>query len=153
MRLGSPWLTGLLLVVFCISLFADPVCRPINDTPKILGREIERFVLLRPIDIDRTGPGMTRGDEMLRMRCRVLPGQFIPVSEDDAWVYYQAGSGLQRIFSRTASPGGIMVSKTKPDVIFVYLGNARAAREPLERDSSKLSRIELSKLQIGSAGR
>ncbi len=149
-------LTRLLVVLLAFSaatVLADPVRRPTKETPKILGREIERFVLMQAIDIDRTGPGMTKSDEYARMRCRVLPGQFPAVSEDDAWVYYQAGNGVQRIFDRRATEGGLAVSKTKAGVIFVYLGDARQVREPLERDTYKLSGIELAKLKLGRAGR
>ncbi len=114
---------------------------------------MERFVLLKPIDIDRASPGMRKIDEYDRIRVRVLPGQFLAVSEDGAGVYYQARNGLQEIHAHTASAGGLMVSKKEEGAIFVYRGDARELGEPLFRDFYKLSRLELANLKVGRAGR
>ncbi|MFN2509567.1 MAG: hypothetical protein ABR589_12445 [Chthoniobacterales bacterium] len=153
MRAQLSFLIGLCYFSVSAHLEADPTRTAVKGVPTILGREIERFLLLQSIDIDRTGPGMMKTDEADRMRCRVLPGHFIPVSEDAAGVYYQAANGVQRVGERFASNGGLLVSKKKEGVIFVYVGDAREPREALFRDFYKLSRAEVAKLKVGRSER
>ena len=122
---------------------------PVKGTPVIVGQEVPRFILAGHIDINREAPGLTNRDVMDRVQCRVLPGQFVPVSEDAKGVYYQAANGVQRLGSRSAEPGGLYVSKTRAQRICAYIGDARDGSAQLTLDTQSIATNDLRKLKIG----
>jgi hypothetical protein len=98
-------------------------------------------------------PNMRRGDAM---EFWMLPGQFIPVSEDDEGVHYQSTSGF-RIFRGSMTPkvvhGGLYVSKTRKDRIVPYVGNAKELGEALEMDVAALLLDVRQKLKVARVER
>jgi hypothetical protein len=109
----------------------------VRGIPKVGGgQEIERFVLMETVHISH--PNMRRRDAM---EYWMLPGQFIPVSEDGEGVYYQATSGF-RLFRGSMGQkvvhGGLYVSKTRKDRILPYIGNAKELEEGVEMDTFAL---------------
>ena len=137
------WLT----VALCA---AAPSRTAVKEAPVIFGREIPRFVLLQPIRINRSAPGLTNADLMDRLIGQMLPGQFVPVSEDAKGVYYQAARGFQREGHTSSVPAGLYVSKTRADTIQAYTGDARDLGAPLTIDVQRLTQSDLSKLKIGA---
>ena len=134
------------------STYADPARQVVRGIPKVGGgQEVERFVLMETIHIDH--PNMRRADAM---EYWMLPGQFIPVSEDGEGVYYQATSGF-RIFRGSMGQkvvhGGLYVSKTRKDRILPYVGNAKELGEGLEMDTFALLLDVRQKLKVARAER
>ena len=124
----------------------------VKGIPKVGGgQEVERFVLMETIHIDH--PNMRRADAM---EYWMLPGQFIPVSEDGEGVYYQSTSGF-RIFrgsmGQKAVHGGLYVSKTRQDRILPYVGNAKELGEGLKMDTIALLLDVRQKLKVARAER
>ena len=124
----------------------------VRGIPKVGGgQEVERFVLIETIHIDH--PNMRRADAM---EYWMLPGQFIPVSEDSEGVYYQATSGF-RIFRGSMEQkvvhGGLYVSKTRKERILAYVGNAKELGEGLKMDPIALLLDVRQKLKIARAER
>ena len=72
------WVTLLELVSQVVR--ADLPRTPVREVPRVFGREIYRLVLLAPIMINRSKPGVAFAATMM---VRVLPGTFIPVTEDE----------------------------------------------------------------------
>ena len=142
------------LAVFAV-LLASVVAQSAQDrtavkgTPVVLGREIPRFVLLEPIRINRALAALTNADRMDRLIGQILPGQLVPVSEDADLVYFQATRGFQREGHTASQPGGLCVSKTRANTIFVYAGEARDLSETLEVERQRLPGADLAKLKIG----
>lgn len=132
--------------------FADLPRTAVRGTPKVGGgQEVERFVLLTTVHINH--PNMRRRDAM---EYWMLPGQFVPVSEDSEGVYYQATSGfrLYEGFSgQKVVPGGLYVSKTRNDRILPYVGNAKELGESLSMDTFQLLLDVRQKLKIAHAER
>jgi hypothetical protein len=122
---------------------------PLKGTPRIADREVPRFVLLERIDINRTAPGLTKLDMLDRVQCRILPGQFVPVSEDAKGVYFQAANGVQGLGSTTSVPGGLYASKTRAERVYAYIGDARRESAELLVDTQPLAMSDVRKLQIG----
>jgi hypothetical protein len=139
-----------LLVLTALPADAGPPRTAVKGIPKVGGGQmVERFVLMQTIHIDH--PNMRRADAM---EYWMLPGQFIPVSEDGLGVYYQATSGF-RIFRGSMEQkvvhGGLYVSKTRKDRILAYVGNARELGEELEMDPIALLLDVRQKLKIARA--
>ncbi len=128
---------------------AAPSRTAIKGTPVILGREIPRFVLLEPVRINRALAALTNADRMGRLIGQVLPGQLVPVSEDADCVYFQSTRGFQREGHTASQPGGLCVSKTRANTIFVYAGEARDLSAILEIERQRLPGADLAKLKIG----
>lgn len=84
----------------------------------------------------------------------ILPGQFIPVSEDPGGIYFQGTSGL-RVFAGNRGPqpvpGGLYVIKTNPDKIYRYFGNAADLADPVEVDSIPLKMNSVRQLKVARA--
>jgi len=139
-----------LLVLTGLTTDAGPARTVVKGTPKVGGgQEVERFVLMQTIHIDH--PNMRRADAM---EYWMLPGQFIPVSEDAEGVYYQATSGF-RIFRGSMGQkvvhGGLYVSKTRKDRILAYVGNAKELGQGLEIDPIALMLDVRQKLKVARA--
>ena len=133
--------------------FAGPGRTPVKGTPLIVGQEVPRFVLTGRIDINREAPGLSNVDVMDRVQCRLLPGQFVPVSEDGKGVYYQGANGVQRLGSTSAEPGGLYVSKTRAERVCAYIGDARAIGAELIVDVQSIATNDLRKLKIARPAR
>ena len=141
------------LLGFASSLtYADLPRNVVRGIPKVGGgQEVERFVLMETIHIAHAN--MRRRDAM---EYWMLPGQFVPVSEDSEGVYYQATSGF-RIYrgsmGQEVVPGGLFVSKTRNDRILPYVGNARQPGESLSMDTFQLLLDVRQKLKVAHAER
>ena len=138
-----------LLLAGLVGAAAGSSRTPVKGTPLIVGQEVPRFILAGRIDIDREAPGLSNRDVMDRVQCRVLPGQFVPVSEDAKGVYYQAANGVQRRGATSAEPGGLYVSKTRAHWVCAYIGDARAPGAALMVDTQSIATNDLRKLKIG----
>jgi hypothetical protein len=137
----------------CFAAASAPAARnPVTATPRVGGGQtIERFVLMETIHIQH--PNMRHREAM---EFWMLPGQFIPVSEDGEGVYYQGTSGF-RIFAGSAGqkavPGGLYVSKTSKDRITPYVGNAKDMGETLSMDVAALLLDARMKLKVAHTER
>ena len=131
---------------------AAPDRTPVKGTPVILGREIPRFVSVQPIRINRFAPGLDNTDMLERLMGQMLAGQFVPVSEDDKGVYYQAARGFQTEGRSSSIPAGLYVSKTRAGTITAYTGEARDQTAALLLDVQQLGHGDLVKLKIGAPG-
>jgi hypothetical protein len=132
--------------------FAGSARTPVKGIPKVGGgREVERFVLMETVHISH--PNMRRADAM---EYWMLPGQFVPVSEDGEGVYYQATSGF-RIFrgslGQKVTSGGLYVSKSRSDRIQPYVGDAKEPGEALNLDTFALLLDVRMKLKVARAER
>lgn len=130
------WLSG--------DLTAGQVRTPLSGPVSLGGREIEQFVLLQTIHVNH--PFLTRSQNG---EFWILPGQFIPVSQDARGFYFQATSGLRPFIGNgEAVPGGLYLSKKKPDEIFRYFGNARSNRGGMDIDSIPLGAGDVRLLKV-----
>lgn len=122
---------------------------PVRGTPLICGRAISQFVLLKDVD---AGQRRISGFAPLKLLASLPKNLFTPVSEDKEGVFYHATNGVvERNWNLSTSlvPGGIHVSKAKPNVVFGYFGDARKPGWVLHRTSYPLNIDVLEKLRIG----
>ncbi len=141
-------LVGFLTVALPIARADSPRAR-VDDTPKLFGREVERLVLVSPIVVDRSERGVPFASTMM---VRVTPGIFIPVSEDERGVFYQAVNGYRTIRGNGQVGGGLYLSKQKRGVIWVYVGDARVgSKTGVEQDRLPLPASALRGLLTGKA--
>lgn len=101
---------------------ADLPRTPLRVVPRVFGRDIERFVLLVPIVVNRSEGGLPFSATIM---VRMVPGTFIPVTEDAEGIFYQAVNGFLRIRGNNRIDGGVYVSKSRQGVIWVYVGDAQ----------------------------
>jgi hypothetical protein len=153
MAVGSAIGSSLFLFAAVVAALAGTPRTPVKGTPRIADREVPRFVLLERIDINRNAPGLTNRDMLDRVQCRILPGQFVPVSEDAKGVYFQAANGVQGLGSTTSVPGGLYASKTRAERVYAYIGDARQESAELLVDAQPIAMSDVRKLQIGRVGR
>ena len=107
----------------------------------ICGREIPQFVLFGYTTVDYTDGRRFTGRNL-----------FTPVSQDRNGVFYHAENGLtERTYNYgdLTIPGGLYVSKTKPNLIYFYAGDARKPGWVLNPEISPLPMKDLAKLRIG----
>ena len=130
---------------------ADPPRTRIRGTPHLFGREMERLVLMAPIVVNRSKPGVVFAATMM---VRILPGTFIPVTEDERGIYYQAVNGYRSIRANRQVDGGLYVSKIQPGLIWAYEGNAQMnSKSGVEKDHLPLPAAALHNLHTGKAER
>ena len=130
---------------------ADPPRTQIRGTPHLFGRDMERLVLVAPIIVNRSKPGVVYAATMM---VRILPGTFIPVTEDDGGIYYQAVNGYRSIRGNRQIDGGLYVSKTEPGLIWAYEGDAQtSSKYGVEKDHLPLPAAALHNLHTGKAER
>jgi hypothetical protein len=130
---------------------ADLPRTPVRSVPRLFGRDIERFVLLAPIVIDRSKPGVRFTDIIM---VRMVPGTFIPVSEDAEGIFYQAVNNFVQIRGNNPIGGGVYVSKSRPGRISVYVGDARmGSKWGVQKDTLPLPTSALRNLHVGKADR
>lgn len=130
---------------------ADLPRTPVTAVPRVFGRDIERFVLLAPIVVNRSKPGLPF---RIVMMVRMLPGTFIPVTEDADGIFYQAVNGFLRIRGNNRIEGGVYVSKSRQGVIWAYVGNAgMSSKFGVEKDRLPLPASALHSLHVGKTER
>ena len=130
---------------------ADLPRTPVTGVPRIFGREIERFVLLKPLSVDRSKPGVPfRSTIMVIMS----PGTFIPVTEDAGGIFYQAVNGFLEIRGNKRTSGGVYVSKSRQGIIWVYVGHAGMGDKfGIDKDTLPLPASMVRHLNIGKTER
>lgn len=130
---------------------ADLPRTPVKTVPHLFGRDIERFVLLAPIVVDRSHPGLPfSATPMIQM----VPGTFIPVTEDAEGIFYQAVNEFRFIRGNNTVGGGIYVSKSREGMIWMYIGNAQMnSKQGVLKDRLPLPASALHNLKIGKADR
>ncbi|HEY2799935.1 MAG TPA: hypothetical protein VGI85_05030 [Chthoniobacterales bacterium] len=142
-------LAAICLFLLSIGARARQTRTPFHGTASLGGRQIERFVLLRTIHVNH--PLLTRSEQG---EFWILPGQFIPVSEDARGIYFQATNGF-RVFAGNREPllvpGGLYVSKRKPDEIFRYFGSAEKSANGVDIDSIPLRADYVRLLKVAHA--
>ncbi|HSH39610.1 MAG TPA: hypothetical protein VK993_12575 [Chthoniobacterales bacterium] len=144
----------LALAILAASTEAGPQRTAVAVTPQIGERWVPRFVLMERVKVDRSGPGMRYNDLADLIVCELLPGQFVPVSQDADGVYYQASNGIRRLVRpNSVVHGGLYVNKTRPEKVLVYEGDARHHDAALKRDTINLARSQLAKLKVGQPAR
>jgi hypothetical protein len=146
-RLKRRALMCLALVFGTVAASADLPRTPVKGVPRILGREIERFVLLAPIVVNRSKPNVRFADTIM---VRMVPGTFIPVTEDAGGIFYQAVNDFVKIRGNYPVSGGVYVSKSQAGKISVYVGDARMGG-PVEKDTLPLPASALRSLHVAKA--
>ena len=81
---------------------------------------------------------------------RMVPGTFIPVTEDAGGIFYQAVNDFIKIRGNRPAGGGVYVSKSQPGKIWVYVGDARMGG-PVEKDTLPLPASALRSLHVAKA--
>ncbi len=131
---GRLLVTGLCYLLQSHGSYAGQNRVPFKGPVFLKETEVEQFVLLRTIHVNH--PLLTRSQNG---EFWILPGQFIPVSEDARGYYFQATNGLHSFFSQDkAVAGGLYVSKKKPDEIFRYFGDAKDNNAGIDVDTIPL---------------
>jgi|ERR1043166_6495917 hypothetical protein len=129
---------------------ADEPRHPLSGPPRRARGVIDRILLFRK--------QMFLHDEGLDGVVALQGGVLIPVSEDRDGIYYQAPNGVWVLDKNRFSllplpgilfPGGLFFSKTKPDDVYAYTGDARKHNQYLDRDRRSLSPRALAALKIG----
>ena len=131
---------------------ADPPRHPLSGPPRTARGVVDRVLLFRKQLLLHLGDGGFDGVVALQ------GGVLMPVSEDRDGIYYQAPNGVW-VLDRNSSgflplpgilfPGGLFFSKTKPDDVYAYTGDARKQNQYLDRDRRQLSPRALAALKIG----
>jgi hypothetical protein len=150
MRFSLCAVTLLFLGFSCDSALAQGILPgdrwPVRGVPVICGREIPEFVLFfRKSDraADKNHPSVRAS----------LSNLFIPVSQTKEGVFYHAVDGVWERsydYGKQWVPGGLYVSKTKPNAIFIYFGDARKPGWDLRPMLSPLPMKEQERLRIGT---
>jgi hypothetical protein len=140
----------MVLLVFTAEVVrADLPRTPVKGIPRVLGRDIERFVLLAPIVVNRSKPNIRFADVIM---VRMVPGTFIPVTEDAGGIFYQAANDFMKIRGNYPVRGGVYVSKSQPGKIWVYVGDGRMGGG-VEKDTLPLPASALRSLKVAKAER
>lgn len=132
---------------------ADLPRHPLSGSPKIARGVVERFVILRKQLFIAPGGGYSS------LVAALDGGALVPVSEDRDGIYYQNvhgvwcyddhyttwGPELPGIWYR----GGLYFSKTKPEDVYAYIGDASKPGAYLQIDSHRVMPSALAQLLIG----
>jgi hypothetical protein len=116
-----------LLMITLVSVQADPPRTLLKAPPRIGSREFKELVLTGSVTVDggKLGPGGPTSPHYT-----IRPGRFVPVSEDEDYIYCQAQGGFAEGMGQ---PGGLRLHKTFPDVVDGYLGNANYPKMELHQ--------------------
>jgi hypothetical protein len=138
-----------MLVLLASGAQADEPRHPLSGPPRTARGVIERILLFRK---------QLKLHDGLDGVVALQGGVLMPVSEDRDGIYYQAPNGVW-VFDKNGSgylplpgilyPGGLFFSKTKPDDVYAYTGDARKQKQYLERDWRPVSSQALAVLKIG----
>ena len=112
------WLSG-------SSLAAELPRTLLQEAPRVLGRPVKELVLNGTVPVGKILPPGLPTTTTYKM----TPNRFRPVAEDAEGVYYQALAPLQKHLSWMR--GGVYMSKTHPDMLIPYRGDAAAVRLPV----------------------
>jgi hypothetical protein len=135
-------LVMLLLFAGAIPAEAGSGRTKLAGTPRLHGREVPELLLLAPVAVGEKLPGGLPTTITFRM----LPNRFVPVTEDGDGIYFEAVGRLSAAPGSWGGAGGLYLSKSRPDVVFAYLGNARHQYAPLSL-VAPLSPADLKKLK------
>ncbi len=125
-----------LFAVTCSPTFGDPPRAHVTATPRLGGRAVARFFLTSPVKINRSHDGVAYRATLM---VELSPGEFVPVAEDADGVFYQARNGVHNLRPYSLNNGGIYVSKSSPQRMWVYVGSARVgAKASVEKDKMYL---------------
>ena len=99
----------------------------LSEPPQIRGRPVKELVLTGTVPVgELLPPGLPT-----TITYKMTPNRFRPVAEDAEGVYYQSVDALQKHVSWMR--GGVYMSKTYPDMLVPYRGDASAVRQPVGR--------------------
>ncbi|MFN2604249.1 MAG: hypothetical protein ABR582_16030 [Gemmatimonadaceae bacterium] len=142
-----------MLVLLASRAQADLPRHPLSGPPRTARGVVERILLLREQQLI-----LHEGNYALDGIVALQGGVLMPVSEDRDYIYYQAPNGIWVRDQNSSSflplggilyPGGLFFSKTKPDGVYAYTGDARKQKEYLDRDWRPLAPKALAALQVG----
>lgn len=129
------------LLLTAVTVQSEPPRTALKSPPQIAGRGVKELVLTAPVRLGAPlGPGMPT----VRVYT-VRPNRFVPVSEDDWYVYYQADGALAEGSGQT---GGLCVSKKYPDRVATYWGNARYLKIKVSGGYDVLSPADVKKIRV-----
>ncbi|MDQ6911412.1 MAG: hypothetical protein M3128_00870 [Verrucomicrobiota bacterium] len=106
-----------MLLAFTTPVNAEEPRTLLKAPPRINGREVKELILTAPVSF---GGSLGRGMPIIR-NYTVKPGRFVPVSENEWYVHYQAAGALSE---GNGEPGGLAMDKKYPDRILTYWGDA-----------------------------
>ena len=123
-----------LVLLACLLLWAaKPAARAdlartlLSEPPQIGGRPVKELVLAGTVPVGEIlPPGLPT-----TITYKMTANRFRPVAEDAEGVYYQAVDALQKHVSWMR--GGVYMSKTYPDMLVPYRGDAALVRQPVSR--------------------
>jgi hypothetical protein len=140
-------------LVFLVSpAQADPPRHPLSGPPRIARGVVERFLLLQKQLMLHQDEGALDGI------IAIQGGVLMPVSEDRDGIYYQNPNGVWvRDLNSTSFfplggilyPGGLWFSKTDPNRVRAYKGDARKPKQYLQREWRSISPRALAALKVG----
>jgi hypothetical protein len=131
---------------------ADLPRHPLSGPPRTARGVVERFLLLRKQLMLHEGEGALSGIIALQ------GGVLMPVSEDRDGIYYQNPNGIWVRDPNSTSflplggilyPGGLWFSKTDPNEVHAYTGDARKQKQYLEKEWRSISPRALAALKVG----
>lgn len=146
-----------LVVLMAESALALPR-HPLRGPPKIARGVVERFLILRKQLLLHGHTYVLAGVAALQ------GGVLVPVSEDAGGIYYQNLNGvwvydshyqpsIQQTHPGIWYRGGLYFSKTKPEDVYAYIGDARKQDSYLEMSHSAVGANALAQLMIGSVAK
>jgi hypothetical protein len=137
-------------MIALVRVQADPPRTLLKTPPRIGGREFKELVLTGSVTLDggKLGPGGPTTPQYT-----IRPGRFVPVSEDESYIYCQAQGGFAEGMGQ---PGGLRLNKTYPDVVDGYLGNANYPKMQLHLylrlDPAAVRKIRVQYVKAGTKG-
>jgi hypothetical protein len=145
--------TAATLVLLASAAQGELPRHPLSGPPKIARGVVERFLILRKQLF------IARGGGYSALVAALDGGALVPVSEDRDGIYYQNvhgvwcyddhyttwGPELPGIWYR----GGLYFSKTKPEDVYAYIGDASKPGAYLQRSSQRVMPSALAQILIG----
>ena len=108
-----------------LAIAADLPRSLLKEPPRVLGRPVKELVLNGTVPVGQVLPPGLPTTTTYKM----TPNRFRPVAEDAEGVYYQAVGPLQKHLNWMR--GGVYMSKTYPDMLSPYRGDASNVRLPV----------------------
>lgn len=134
------WLCVILATTPCTWTRADSPRTKAQLPAQVGDRMVRELVVTAPIHVGHPlGPGAPTVPQF-----SIAPGRFLPVSQDQESVYFQAvGTFAQGSSDR----GGLRVTKGVPRYVFVYQGDATYQKMPL-LGGDVLSTADIQKIRV-----